>query len=548
MSKINVPNAIRYLYPATVESVGLGTITAGGRVLRVIGNTQVRPGDRIWTDGRVAYGHTPPRERVNPPTIRSGVPFVFTQFGAPEPEQGYFTDRAIKKLKILGDIANKSFLVNSERKIFFGCNVDNYALDAEVLTDAKGNEVGFSYAYAKERENICSLPSRNNSKIYIENSLGTSSTIIDLANDDFYDLVAEDVVEKCECTEYEITPNMIQCLYFRFTDKKGNWELIAGVSLSMSVYHELPDRPGEPLYDIYTTVSRTLISKTPGDKISIGKFFETETTHSVPAGNTPATPQSFYEELDAVYAVIRYTSTDEMRIIHRNYKKRKNTRISTSGWNTVTKSSEGTPLVPPYPVAVDTSKPTKIQYGSGLAVDGTETWYSEYFLTEGSEDPTGAVIIGWAPGTSSHVTTSHKPITQEYEYPSINIVSDITFDLPDGYKIRLDSEYKKVSILQASQVLIDSYPVEYECFFNKDFGLYYGVYGYRMCWMFPHVCLYEFKLVNKIITAEYANKALMVDEGTGMTRLCRGAANMRLRRMRKIVRSPIPKINNQDTN
>lgn len=305
----------------------------------------------------------------------------------------------------------------------------------------------------------------------------------------------------------------------------------------MSVYHELPDSPGEPLYDIYTTVSRTLISRSA----LRGRFFETETTHSVPAGNTPATPQSFYEEFDAVYAVIRYTSTDEMRIIHRNYKKRKNTRISTSGWNTVTKSSEGVPLAPPYPVAVDTSKPTKIQYGSGLAIEGTETWYSEYFLTEGSDDPTGAVILLWDPGTSSRVITSHKPITQEYEYPSISIVSDITFDLPDGYKIRLDSEYKKVSILQASQVLIDSYPVEHECFFNKDFGLYYGNSGYRMCWMFPHVCLYEFKLVNKIITAEYANKALMVDEGTGMTRLCRGAANMRLRRMRKITRSPTPK-------
>ncbi len=534
----------RYLYPVTVTDTGEGCVLANGKSFRVIGNLQVKPGDTVYTDGRIVYGHSPVRQNVNLPTMRPGVPFVFTQFGMPEPEQGYFTDRAIKKLKILGDIANKSFLVNSERKIFFGGDVDNYALDAEVLTDEKGNEVGFSYAYAKERENICSLPSRNNSKIYIENSLGTSSTIIDLANDDFYGLVAEDVAEKCECTEYEMDPNMIQCLYFRFTDKKGNWELIAGVSLSMSVYHELPNKPGEPLYDIYTTVSRTLISRGP----LIGRFFETETTHSVPAGNKPATPQSFYEELDAVYAVIRYTSTDEMEIIHRNYKKRKNTRISTLGWDTVTRSSEGVPSVAPYLSAVDTSKPTKIQYGSTVAVEGTVTWYSEYFLTEGSEDPTGAVIIGWAPGTSSHVTTSHKPITQEYEYPSINIVSDVTFDLPDGYKMRLDSEYKKVSILQASRVLIASYPIEHECFFNKDFGLYYGNYGYRVCWMFPHVCLYEFKLVNKIITAEYANKALMVDEGTGMTRLCRGAANMRLRRMRKIVRSPIPKINNQDTN
>lgn len=548
MSKVNTPNAIRYMYPATVESVGLGAITAGGRVLQTIGRLQVKPGDRIWTDGRVVYGHVPTRERVNPPVSQRGVPFVFVQWGVAKEEQGYFTDRAREKIKTLGDVANKSVLVNDEHRIFFGGNVDYYALDAEVLTGAEGKGVGFFYAYAKGRRDICSLPSRNNSKIYIENSLGTGSTVVDLANDDFYNLVAKDVAGVCECTEYEMTPHMVQCLYFRFTDNKGNWELIAGVSLSMSVYHELPNKPGRPLYNIYTTVSRTLISISPESELvpgvvfSVGKFFETETTYSEPAGNEPTVPQSFYEDLDAVYAAVRYTSDGEMKIIHRNYKKSKRTCAVVSGWTEETESRSGVPSVAPYVSAVDTSKPTKIQYGAFGAVDGTTTWYSEYFLTEGSSDPTGAVIIGWAPGEFNYTDTSCKPTTQEYSFPSINVVNDITFDLPDGYKIRLDSNYKNVSILQGSQVLISNYPVEYECYFDKNFGLYYGAY---VCWMFPHVCLYKFSLVNKIVTAEYANKALMINENGGMTSLCKGAMNMRLRRMRRITKSLTPEVNDQ---
>ncbi len=76
MYNVNVPNTIRYMYPAMVEAVGRGVITAGGKNLRTIGNIKCRVGDRIWTDGRVVYGHVPVRERVCPPAVPGGVPFV----------------------------------------------------------------------------------------------------------------------------------------------------------------------------------------------------------------------------------------------------------------------------------------------------------------------------------------------------------------------------------------------------------------------------------------------------------------------------------------
>ena len=65
-----------YLYPVVVESVGIGCISAEGKTLRLIGNFPVQPGDVVFTDGRIAYGHAPVRSQVDLPSGQKGIPTI----------------------------------------------------------------------------------------------------------------------------------------------------------------------------------------------------------------------------------------------------------------------------------------------------------------------------------------------------------------------------------------------------------------------------------------------------------------------------------------
>ena len=66
----------RYLYPVTVGSVGVGGITADGKLLRTIGNLTVRPGDVVYTDGRIVYGHVPIKPDVEVAGREKCVPYA----------------------------------------------------------------------------------------------------------------------------------------------------------------------------------------------------------------------------------------------------------------------------------------------------------------------------------------------------------------------------------------------------------------------------------------------------------------------------------------
>lgn len=56
-----------YMRQVTVRSVGVGgVVDDNGRSLRVIGNMPIKPGDTVWTDGRIVYGHRPVRPNVKP--------------------------------------------------------------------------------------------------------------------------------------------------------------------------------------------------------------------------------------------------------------------------------------------------------------------------------------------------------------------------------------------------------------------------------------------------------------------------------------------------
>ena len=51
-----------------VRSVGVGgVVDDNGRNLKVIGNMPIKPGDTVWTDGHIVYGHRPVRTSVNIP-------------------------------------------------------------------------------------------------------------------------------------------------------------------------------------------------------------------------------------------------------------------------------------------------------------------------------------------------------------------------------------------------------------------------------------------------------------------------------------------------
>lgn len=65
-----------YMNPVTVQSAAAGgIIDESGRFLRMAGSIHVKPGDTVWTDGNIVYGHSPTKEKAALPTRRSGIPY-----------------------------------------------------------------------------------------------------------------------------------------------------------------------------------------------------------------------------------------------------------------------------------------------------------------------------------------------------------------------------------------------------------------------------------------------------------------------------------------
>ena len=67
---------IQYLYPVVVESVGNGCITADGKTLGLIGNLPLSPGQVVYTDGKIVYGHVPVRDQTSLPSGQKGIPAI----------------------------------------------------------------------------------------------------------------------------------------------------------------------------------------------------------------------------------------------------------------------------------------------------------------------------------------------------------------------------------------------------------------------------------------------------------------------------------------
>lgn len=550
MSKMNVPNVIRYMYPATVESVGLGTVTAGGRVLRTIGNVQVRSGDRIWTDGRVAYGHTPPREQVNPPAAFSGVPFIGLPWGADNWYQGYYTNRAIRKPKHIGPMTTSSFLVNNGRSLFLEKTASGRTVvDAEILSNDKGTPIGYSIATVRESEPICSA---NNSEILIENSLGTRSETIAIKDNIFVNAVVSDFVKIAGTDNYKFGGLFSsQYLYFRFTDEKGNWELLVGVSVQgLSICHTVPQSVGRPLFHTYSTLSREIISREPFiGATDIVYCYETvtlcgeQTGHEEPSGST-----EYWESVGRLFAAVKLDSSGRVTVVHRNYHKDVGAHYSTTRWEPEVVSYDasedaGTFIGPGSagPVGV----PFEESFNNFTNKGGSYSYYVKYATPRDDEDITGAPQAGFAGGLTGVTTrTFYNAVSRVTRFPSVHELNDLSTALPDGFSATLKSQdstyYGALSITQGSNRVIDDYRYHGNCWLDTRYGLVHG--GAELSyWVFPHVSCYKFSNSPKTLAADFGDRLLMCQDGQ-YEYLDTHIANTRLRRMRRIVRIPASKL------
>lgn len=548
MSKINVPNAIRYLYPATVESVGLGTVTAGGRVLRTIGNVQVRPGDRIWTDGRVAYGHTPPREQVNPPAAFSGVPFIGLPWGADKWYQGYYTDRAIRKPKHIGPMTTSSFLVNNGRRLYLEKPAPGRAVvDAEILSDDKGTPIGYSIATVPEGEQICSA---NNSEILIENSLGTRSETIAIKDNIFVNAAISDFVKIAGVGDYKFGGLFSsQYLYFRFTDEKGNWELLVGVLVrGLRIHHtDLPQSAGRPLFHTYSTLSRSILSREPFiGATDIVYCSETVTYNSERTGQEePSGSTEYWEGVGQLFAAVKLDSSGRATVVHRNYYKGTGIHYAIAGWESEViphDTSEEADIFTGPGSARRAGEPFDEYFNSTSSKGGSYSYFVKYATLRDDEDITGAPQVGFADGLTGLTTrTFYNAISQTTYFPSINELNDLSTALPDGFSATLKSQnltyYGALSIKQGPNRVIDDYKWYGECRLDPQYGLVHGG-GELLYWVFPHVSCYKFPNSPNTLAADFGDRLLMCQNGQ-YDYLDTQVANTRLRRMRRIVRTPV---------
>ena len=537
MSNVNVPNTIRYMYPATVEAVGRGVITAGGKNLRTIGNIQCRVGDRIWTDGRVVYGHVPVRDRVCPPAVPGGVPFVDRPSARENFTQGYYSDTAKRKIKRLGTASEGGFLVNNEGRLYLERSPGRKVLDAEILTDEDGVVIGYIMATAQAGVDISNT---GNGLIFIQDSLGAHSEIINLENRELADMMAEDFAHEANANEYRYnkTNYIIQFLHFRFTNTKGDWEMEVGVNIRGLEFHrEFQGAVGYPLFTNVWTLQRNIMSRSffvAGTDLV--KCLETVTISSVQSGEAePGGFLSTWESASKAFAVIRCESSGRSTVIHRNYTKSETSLYSTTSWNPIT--TEHDPSGPwEGPVNAQPEGVIDTDSDSFLSRTGSYTYEVNYAVPTGVEDITGYPQIG-LPGDRIGVTfsTSYEGNSTTMTFPRIREYNDVPLNLPDGYiatiKVSSDNIYGGISVEHEGTTILSNY-TGYRGWQRNDYGLVNYDNTSRL-WIPPKLSCYQFPQSSKALVSHYGERLMLCDSGN-YTSQGVSALNLRLRRMRKI--------------
>lgn len=530
-----------YMNNVRVQSVGVGcVIDENGRKLRMIGNMPVKEGDMVWTDGHIAYGHRPVKEQVHLPAVPGGVPFVDRTSARGNFTQGYYSDTAKRKIKRLGTASEGGFLVNNEGRLYLERSPGRKVLDAEILTDEDGVVIGYITATAQAGVDISNT---GNGLIFIQDSLGAHSEIINLENRELADMVAEDFAHEANANEYRYnkTNYIIQFLHFRFTNTKGDWEMEVGVNIRGLEFHrELQGAVGHPLFTNTWTLQRSITSRSffvVGTDLV--KCLETVTISSAQSGEAePGGFLSTWESASKAFAVIRCESSGRNTVIHRNYTKSETSLYGTTSWNPITTEHDPSgawegPVNAQQEGAIDTVS------GSAISRTGSYSYEVNYAVPTDVEDITGYPQIG-LPGDRIGMTfsTSYEGNSTTMTFPRIREYNDVPLNLPDGYtatiKVGSDNTYGNISVEHEGALILSGY-TGYRGWQRNEYGLVDYNNTSRL-WIPPKLSCYQFPRSSKALVSHYGER-LMMCEGGNYTIEGLSALNLRLRRMRRIKKS-----------
>lgn len=335
-----------------VKSVGNGfIIDENGRSLQLIGNLPVKEGDNVWTDGRVVYGHRPVRPTVKPAFDTGGIPVLTDKLN------GYIaTKNGQYKQKDWGVENDKNnFFLNNETNIFENEKVgylDNIMIDAEI--SEKENEYFFAgrdktYTqnifkglYIVDGEirrfkdkiksfNIYVVKATKDKNGHFSTQLLKKIDSIDLINTAFLSLFSSRYVS---CT---LSTCVTQLLDFRFTDKKGNWEMI--VSCFAEGYgwvHAIANTP-VGTYKIAITKNESYLGSEPYIGATVmHRWRITKTavsTYEPPSGDNEPFDLADVDIKNA-YFVARISSNGKVDILQTKFKQNEKTFQYISGFHT----------------------------------------------------------------------------------------------------------------------------------------------------------------------------------------------------------------------
>ena len=534
-----------YMRQVVVRSVGVGgVVDDNGRSLRVIGNMPIKPGDTVWTDGRIVYGHRPIRPSVKPPILfAAGVPFAYydNQGGA---VQGYYDDRAVKKTKLLGQVSEGGLLVNDERQLWLERNPGRKILDAEVLTDDEGVPIGYSIATARAGADISNV---QQGSVRISNSLGTYTKTIDMEDDSLVELVVEDFAKMVGAQQYEYDEEdyVIQFLHFLFTNDKGDWEMDIGVTVKDVIFY-IEGGAGEPRpkFTLTTTLKREIVSRDPFiGGADIATCYETITYSSQQTGEEPTGDNdNIRDPAQRCFAVVRLDSAGRVSIVSRNYEKKEHKCYQTVNWHVIEADTYDAEAFPwSGPVNAQPEGVQSVQEDAYASREGSYSYSVKYFGPSTDED-----IVGWAqvglPGTrvGSYTISTYGADTEIKTIPAIRENDDLTYNLPDGFTavIQADTQeentYKQTGVSKQGINVLSGY-TESRGKHHKSYGLI-DYDDPAHLWVFPKLSCYQFPRLGKALVSHYDKKFMLCVNGGYSTEGTR-PLNLRLRRMHKVTKS-----------
>ena len=271
-----------YFYQTRIRSVGVGAvIDENGRHLQVIGSLPINEGDFVWTDGKIAYGHRPTRQTVNLCLEQyGGIPVIGNLKNGYYALDGEFYEHEYKVPVMLND--NKYLYYTS---VPYN-NYDFLRRDEEIMEDDEGNNIGFYLAFEVLGQSADSeyviygsyydsnllmlnegrrLIKRNSTIRVATETMGSSVASGPLAGYRFYTLtelaefkLAENIAIQEELKKIYDSFNtggyydrafyyawiVNQLIDFRFTDRKGNWEMVLASHCSGVMYFIVDDSTG----------------------------------------------------------------------------------------------------------------------------------------------------------------------------------------------------------------------------------------------------------------------------------------------------------------